>query len=163
MSKKPNPEIMLLVEIIERAYNKQSWHGTNLRGSLRGLTIAQLIWRPGPKRHNCWEIALHTAYWKYAVFRRLTGSDKGSFPRTPSDWPRMPSKHDQKSWRSDLALLEKYHGLLLNSVKDLPPVKLNRLLPKSKLPYRQIIYGVASHDIYHAGQIQLLKRLYKTR
>ena len=67
-------EIALLVEILDRAYNRRSWHGTNLRGSLRGLTPAQLAWRPGKNRHNIWEVVVHAAYWKYAVWRRLTGA-----------------------------------------------------------------------------------------
>jgi hypothetical protein len=75
----------------------------------------------------------------------------------------MPAKPDLKSWQSDLALLEKYHELLLNTIRNFPATKLNRRLPSSQMPYIQMIYGVASHDLYHAGQIQLLKRLYKTK
>ena len=157
-----NKEISLLIEILERAYNKSSWHGTNLRGSIRGLNITQLSRRPAPKRHNCWELVIHAAYWKYVVYRRLTGSEKGEFPRMPSNWPKMPAKADLKSWREDLALLEKYHKLLLEAVRKFPAKKLDSRPASSKVPYKQIIYGVAAHDLYHAGQIQLLKRLIKT-
>lgn len=163
MNSRLKPLTGLLIEFIEKAYDKKSWHGTNLRGSIRGLTIKQLTWRPGKNRHNAWEIALHAAYWKYATYRRLTGSEKGSFPRTPSDWPAMPKKPDLRSWKADLALLQKYHKLLIEAVRDFPQAKLDKRMPKSDLLYKQIIYGIASHDLYHAGQIQLLKRLMKSK
>ena len=65
--------VRLLLAAIDEAYERKAWHGTNLRGALRGVTARQAAWRPAAGRHNLWEIALHAAYWKYAVRRRLTG------------------------------------------------------------------------------------------
>ena len=62
-----NPEIAQLLAIIDQAYDKPSWHGTNLRGSVRRVTAAQAAWRPSSNRHNIWEIGVHAAYWKYAA------------------------------------------------------------------------------------------------
>ncbi len=73
-----NPEVAQLLAIIDQAYNKPSWHGTNLRGSVRRVTAAQAAWRPS-RRHNIWEIVVHAAYWKYAAARRFTGGARGSF------------------------------------------------------------------------------------
>ena len=75
--KKSNPQIKLLLSLIDEAYEKKTWHGPNLRGSIRGLTAKQASWRPSPKRHNIWEIVVHAAYWKYIVRRRLLGEKKG--------------------------------------------------------------------------------------
>jgi hypothetical protein len=72
--------VAVLLAAIDQAYDRKSWHGTNLRGSLRGLPARRATWRPAPGRHNVWEIAVHAAYWKYVVWRRLTGEPKGSFP-----------------------------------------------------------------------------------
>ncbi|HEY0351427.1 MAG TPA: DinB family protein, partial [Gemmatimonadales bacterium] len=66
--------IDLLLEMLDQAYNQKGWHGTTLRGALRGLTPKDALWRPAPRRHNIWELTLHAAYWKYAVRRRLAGS-----------------------------------------------------------------------------------------
>ena len=63
----------MILALLDQAYDRPSWHGTNLRGSLRRVTPEQAAWRPGPARHNIWEIAVHAAYWKYAAWRRLTG------------------------------------------------------------------------------------------
>ncbi len=154
--------IKLLLELIDQAYDKSAWHGTNLRGSLRGLSPEQLLWRPGKGRHNIWEVMLHTAYWKYIVVRRLTDGSKGEFERSPSNWPEIPDKCDTATWKKDSGLLTKYHKLLHDAVASFPADRLFIVPPKAKRTYAQYIYGIASHDLYHAGQIQLLKRLQKS-
>lgn len=154
-----NAKIDVLLQTYDQAYNKSAWHGTNLRGSLRGLSLKELLWRPGPKRHNIWEIAIHCAYWKYAVHRRITGGPKGKFPRLPSNWPRLPEKADTKAWKADLALLEKWHASLRNELIKFPPSRLEKKPESSTDSFIKTIYGISSHDLYHAGQIQLLKRL----
>lgn len=58
-----------LLALLDEAYDHRSWHGTNLRGALRGLPSAVAAWRPEPMRHNIWELVVHAAYWKYAVRR----------------------------------------------------------------------------------------------
>ena len=70
----------MILSLLDQAYDRPSWHGTNLRGSLRRVTPEQAAWRPGPARHNIWEIAVHAAYWKYAAWRRLTGRDERIVP-----------------------------------------------------------------------------------
>lgn len=145
--------------IIDQAYNRQSWHGTNLRGSLRGLSMAQAAWRPGPRRHNIWEIVVHAAYWKYAVHRRLTGGSRGSFPLRGSNWFRRPDERTEAAWRADVALLDAMHRSLREAVRSLPDRALMKKPPRSNVSRFALISGVAAHDLYHAGQIQLLKRL----
>ncbi len=154
-----NPKIDVLIQTYDQAYDKTAWHGTNLRGSIRGLKLDELLWRPNPKRHNIWEIVLHCAYWKYIIRRRMTGGKHGSFPRKPSDWPAIAAKPDIKSWKDDLKLLEEEHRLLRDSILNFPPSKLSKRPPKSKVSFIATIYGISSHDLYHAGQIQLLKRM----
>ncbi len=72
-----HPLVALLLRVMDQAYDQKSWHGTTLRGSLRGLTAEEALWRPGPNRHNIWELTLHAAYWKYIVRRRLAGDSVG--------------------------------------------------------------------------------------
>jgi uncharacterized damage-inducible protein DinB len=148
----------LLVELLDQAFERRAWHGVNLRGSLRGVTPAQASWRPGPDRHNIWEIALHCAYWKYAVYRRVAGGIKrGSFPRTPSNWPALPASSDGKAWKADIRLLEATHRTLREAVLERPLASLGHRQGRWRL--LDHVAGIAAHDVYHAGQIQLLKRL----
>lgn len=154
-----NPKIDVLLQTCDQAYNKEAWHGTNLRGSIRGLSLKELLWRPQPKRHNIWENVIHCAYWKYAVWRKITNGKQGSFPRKPSNWPKLPQKPDMNNWKEDLALLEQWHKDLRNEIAKFPPSKLNSKPKSSRVSFIRTFYGVSSHDLYHAGQIQLLKRL----
>ena len=146
-----------LLFILDRAYDQQPWHGTNLRGSIRGLTPAVAAWRPARNRHNIWEIVVHAAYWKYAVLRRLTGQKRGSFPLKGSNWFVRPDA--EATWRADLALLDRMHAELRKAIAALPKRDLHVAPRGSKVSNFAIIAGVAAHDLYHAGQIQLLKKL----
>jgi DinB family protein len=154
-----DPRIGLLLEILDQAFDQKAWHGTTLRGSLRGLTPEVALWRPAPGRHNIWELTLHTAYWKYAVRRRLSDAALGSFDRKPSNWPAIPEPSDLRSWKRDVAFLESEHRLLREVVRTLTPADLGKRSPKGVWTYAEEIHGVAAHDLYHTGQIQLIKRL----
>ena len=151
-------EIARLIEQIEEGYERKAWHGPNLRGSLRGISAALAARRPGKGRHNIHEIAVHCAYWKYVVTRRITGGDRGSFPLKGSNWFARGGG-GASEWRADLRLLRSTHLMLLRAVRRLDPAKLGKKPPGSRVDYRTTIFGIAAHDIYHAGQIQLLKRL----
>jgi hypothetical protein len=153
--------IPLLLALLDEAYDRKSWHGTNLRGSLRGLTPAQAAWRPRRDRHNIWELAVHAAYWKYSVTRRLTGDPRGSFALEGSNWFARPERgaSTDEAWRRDLALLADSHRALRAAVARLTPKDLETIPPGSRTTVRALVTGVAAHDLYHAGQIQLLKRL----
>jgi hypothetical protein len=157
----PGPEIELLLAAIDRAYDQKSWHGPNLRGALRRVQLEQACWRPAPGRHNIWELAVHAAYWKYAVWRRLTGAKRGSFPLPGSNWFARPVEATAPAWRADLRLLDVQHRLLREAVAGLPAARLRRVAPGGKFTHEAVISGIAAHDVYHAGQIQLLKRLYR--
>lgn len=150
----------LLVALLDEGFDHHSWHGPNLRGSLRGLAAAQAAWRPSPRRHSIWEIAVHAAYWKYAARRKLTGEARGSFPLKGSNWFRRgDGRPDPRAWRRDLALLAEQHRLLRAVVVELTPAQLSRRARGSRYTVAFLVRGVAAHDLYHAGQIRLLKRL----
>jgi DinB superfamily len=156
-----NPQVSLLLTLIDQAFDHQSWHGTNLRGSIRGLNVADAAWRPAPDRHSIWEIVVHAAYWKYTVRRRLLAEAKGSFPLKGSNWFPRPTKGKAaaEEWKSDVKLLVEVHRSMRESVSRLTDTDLPNRPQGSKVSNLTLITGIASHDLYHAGQIQLLKRL----
>jgi hypothetical protein len=154
-----DPRLRLLLEVVEQGFRAPAWHGTPLWGSLRGVTSQQALRRPRPGRHCIWEVVLHTAYWKCVVRRRLLRDAAISFPRSPADWPAVPAPPTAAAWRADRALLAAEHARLIRVIARLHPGELGRRAWRSKWTNAQHIYGIASHDLYHAGQIQLLKRL----
>ena len=119
-------EIQQLRSILDAAFNRPSWHGTNLRGSIRGLSPEQAAWRPARNRHNIWELVVHSAYWKYTAWRRLTGADRGSFPLEGSNWFRRPEETTERAWRADIALLDRMHRQLMEAVGKLSSKDLSR-------------------------------------
>jgi uncharacterized damage-inducible protein DinB len=158
-----SPEISQLLAVMDAAYDKRSWHGTNLRGSIRGLTPERAAWRPGAARHNIWELIVHAAYWKYIGLRRLTGGARGSFPLEGSNWFARPEEMSARALKADVALLEQMHRALRKAVAELSPRDLAVTPPGSAVSNFALLSGVAAHDLYHAGQIQMLKRLSDSR
>ncbi len=147
--------ITLLLEILDQAYEKKAWHGPNLKGALRGVSAKAAVWRPEPGRHNIWELLLHAAYWKYAVRRRLSAEKRRSFSIAGSNWFASRKQPDEKAWRKDRELLDREHRELRTTIISLRS-------RRERLP-EAMLFGVAFHDVYHAGQIQLLKRLQARR
>jgi hypothetical protein len=144
----------LVLALIDEAYEKKTWHGPNLKQSLRGVRVKQAAWRPARGRHNIWEVTLHAAYWKYAVRRRIDGGKRGTFALKGSNFFARPEKGklNEAAWNADKALLEREHQLMRRAIE--------KVLRKPRgMKILRMLYGVAFHDIYHAGQIRLLRRL----
>ena len=160
---KPSSEVRQLLKIMDQAYNRPSWHGPNLRGSIRRVSVAQAAWRPARKRHNIWENVVHAAYWKYAASRRFVEQAQGSFRDKGSNWFLRPEEATERAWRADVALLDEMHALLRDAVARLSARALDETPPGRKVSNFTLLSGIAAHDLYHAGQIQLLKKLSRGR
>jgi uncharacterized damage-inducible protein DinB len=154
-------EIGVLLHLLNEAYGESAWHGPNLKGSLRGVSARQAAWRPGKGRHSVRDLALHAAYWKYVVRRRMTGERMGSFPIEGSNFFDLPAP-SEKAWRAEREILDRQHRALHAAVAAFPPGRLRRPLPgtRGRTALREIA-GIALHDVYHTGQIQLVKALRK--
>ena len=146
----PPTAIDLLLESLDTAFDKRSWHGTTLDGAVRRVSAEQAA-RRVPGRKCVWEQLLHAAYWKHRVLAKLS-KDRPRFPRKGSNWPPLPPEPTEAAWKTDVELLRDLHRRLRSAVAALPPERLDR-----KTTW--LIHGAAAHDLYHAGQIKLLRRL----
>lgn len=146
----------LIINQLEQAFRRKSWHGTNLLGSIRGIDVETASWRPARGRHNIWELIVHAAYWKYSVFRRFANEPAPRFPAKGSNWFERPAGTELKS---DIDLLKTYHNKLVEAVSVFPDARLTKIPKGSNTTYLDLAIGAAAHDLYHAGQIQLIKRL----
>jgi hypothetical protein len=144
----------IVLALLDEGYHRKTWHGPNLLQSLKGVTAKQAAWRPAPGRHNIWEETLHAAYWKYAVRRRLEGGKRGSFVLKGSNFFTRPEKGrvSEAAWRADQEILDTEHWAMIATIRKV----LESPIGEKNL---KMIYGVAFHDVYHAGQIRLLRRL----
>lgn len=128
-------------------------------GSIRGLKPDLALFRPDAGRHNIWELIVHCAYWKYSVYRRLEELPTGSFPIKGSDWFVRDADTARELLKKDIGLLKTCHSDLMEAVKRIKPKRLDEVPKGSKTTFCDLIVGVAAHDLYHCGQIQLIKKL----
>ncbi|MEO8051461.1 MAG: DinB family protein [Acidobacteriota bacterium] len=151
----------MLLDGLDEAFDKKSWHGPNLRGAIRGVTAEQAAWRPGDDRHNIWELTLHATYWKYIVRRKILREKRGSFVLAGSNFFERPegsaavgvvAATAESEWKRNIAILEAQHRQLRDTVAELPARAFTPALC-------HLIRGAAAHDLYHAGQIRLLRRM----
>jgi len=155
--------IEVLLRQLHQAFDRRSWHGPNLMGSLRGVERAVVAWRPQPARHNIAELAVHAAYWKYRVFRLLTDAPPRSFALAGSNFFERSRVPTDTEWRSDLQLLTEWHQRLASAVEHMSPDILDQAPGRTRFTRSELISGAAAHDLYHAGQIQLIKRMHGDR
>lgn len=155
----------LLAGAIQPAPRPRAWHGGPTPvGAVRGVDATQALWTPAPRRHSIWALALHIAYWNYAVRRGLDGGPRRGFPRSPANWPAVPQQPNAAQWAADVALLKDEHEQLAAVVRQFAPSRLDERPPAGKTwTYGELVAGIAMHDAYHAGQIQLMKRLWRER
>ena len=140
----------VLVDALDYAFDRRSWHGANLMGAVRGVSATQAAVRVGGRK-SIWEQVLHAAYWKHRVLKVVGRGRHGPLGRKGSDWLEPPAT-SEAAWREDLALLKALHAKLRAEVFAIGPRRLDQ-----KLAW--LIHGAAAHDVYHAGQIKMLRRL----
>jgi hypothetical protein len=151
--------VAVLLALLDEAFDRRSWHGPNLRNSLRGVDPALAIWRPGRDRHSIWELATHTAYWKYVVRRRLRSERRGRFALPGSNFFPVPERADAVAWKASLGLLETEHAALQAATRELTDGDLNRRVGRGQDTIGGLVRGAAAHDLYHGGQIRLIRRM----
>jgi uncharacterized damage-inducible protein DinB len=161
----PSTILELLSWNLQPASGQRNWHGgPSPVTALRGVEAEQAAWRPGPRRKSIWALALHIAYWKYTVLRHLEPGPISRFPRSPSNWPAPPAAADAAAWSRDVGLLKQHHDLLVAAVARISVTALDRIPPAGRRwTYGQLVLGIAAHDAYHTGQIQLMKKLWQER
>jgi hypothetical protein len=157
-----------LLALVDEGFQRPAWHGPNLQSALRGVDAEEALWRPAKGRHNIWEITVHATYWKFTVTRRLTGNKKGAFQEKGKNWfaldgAKIAKAEAAKRWKNDLQFLAKTHSDLRNAIEHLDEVDLNRSTRGSRQSAIRNVIGIAMHDVYHAGQIQLLRKLHSAK
>ena len=152
-------ETTRIADQLRRAFGGEAWHGDSVLEILDSVTAAQAAARPIKQAHSIWELVLHIAAWDGAVRRRLGGealalSDEQNFPPVTDT--------SESAWRSTLARVRQVHDELVAAVAAFPDSRLGEKVPGKDPDYDTFYYmlhGVAQHELYHAGQIALLKKM----
>ena len=142
--------------ILDEGYGAGAWYGSDLRTAVGDVTAADAFKRPAKGRHNIAEVALHHAYWATQIAAKLTGEAPAKFALDGEDWFEL--KDDSKlSWKKVAATLEQSQQRLSQAVSE--TASGARVSPLGEAERFDLVAGIAGHAAYHAGQIQLIKKL----
>ncbi|MGA2919648.1 MAG: DinB family protein [Candidatus Sulfotelmatobacter sp.] len=148
-------ESALIAEQLRRAFQGDAWHGPALLELLQDVEAATAAAKPLPDAHSIWELTLHIAAWDAAASRRL-GGEKIQLTGV-ANFPLVP-KPTEAAWRKAVTHAKRTHDALVKTVATLPESRLRDRVPGKKYDFCFMLHGVAQHELYHAGQIAILKK-----
>jgi uncharacterized damage-inducible protein DinB len=149
---------VLLAEQFRRAFEGDAWHGPALLELLQDVDVATAAAKPLANVHSIWELVSHIAVWDDATLRRLAG--EVCQPEGHANFPPMPQP-TEAAWREAVAQARRTHDALVKTVAALPGSRLRDQVPGKKYDFQFMLPGVVQHELYHAGQIAILKKLSK--
>ncbi len=144
------------LRVLSEGYGPGAWHGPDLKAALADVTAGLAYWRPGAGRHNIAEIALHHAYYAHVVRTKISGREVGPFVLAGEDWFEVESENTL-AWSKILSTLEAEHASLAALIEAIDSGQQSS--PLAEAERFDLTLGITCHAIYHAGQIQLIKRL----
>jgi len=152
---KPTSEAERIADQLRRTFEGSAWHGPALLELLADVNAVTAAAKPLANVHSIWELVLHIEAWDGAGLRRLAG-DKYQ-PTGLANFP-MPPKPTEAAWRKAVAAAKRTHDALVKTVAALSDERLRDRVPGKRYDFYHMLHGIAQHELYHAGQIALLKK-----
>ena len=150
-------EIERIQDQLKRAYEGNAWHGPSIQEALNGVTATQAHARILPNAHSIWELVQHIAVWEDVGRRRLTGDRAQIAISSPEDWP-PPDDASEAAWERAQQALNRGHQALVEAIARLTESRLDEPIFEGMSTVYVTLHGVIQHDLYHVGQIALLKK-----
>ena len=150
-------EIERILNQLKRAYEGNAWHGPSVCEALEGVTAEHAHTRTLPHLHTIWELAHHIAVWENAVHRRLEGDRAQIALASPEDWPPV-SDQSEAAWEQAKAALDRGHRELCDAISRVADSRLDEPILEGMSTVYVTLHGIIQHDLYHAGQISMLKK-----
>jgi uncharacterized damage-inducible protein DinB len=151
----PRSESALIADQLRRAFDGDAWHGPALLELLDDVDAATAAAKSLSDVHSIWELVLHIAAWDGATCRRIAG--EVCQPEGTDNFPAVP-KATEAAWRKAVAEAKRTHDVLVKTVARLPESRLRERVPGKKYDFYHLLHGVAQHELYHAGQIAILRK-----
>jgi len=150
-------EIERILDQLKRAYEGDAWHGPSVREALAGVTAAQAHARPLAGAHSIWELVHHIAVWESVGRRRLDGDRAEIDISSTEDWPPADDQ-SEAAWEQAKAALDRGHQALREAIARVPESRLDQPILEGMPTVYGTLHGIIQHDLYHAGQIAMLKK-----
>jgi uncharacterized damage-inducible protein DinB len=144
-----------IADQLRRAFDGDAWHGPALLELLADVDAATAAAKPLPDVHSIWELVLHVAAWDGAALRRLSGEK--CQPKGTANFPPVIDPTPAE-WRKAVGAMKSTHQALVKTVAGLPESRLHDRVPGKRYDFYHMLHGMAQHELYHAGQIAILKK-----
>jgi uncharacterized damage-inducible protein DinB len=154
-SKPAKSEAALIADQLRRAFDGSAWHGPALLELLEDVNPATAVAKPLHDVHSIWELVLHIAAWDNAASVRLTGQI--CQPTGDDNFPPV-AEATEAAWQTAMAAAKRTHTTLIKTVAALPDSRLRDRVPGKRYDFYHMLHGIVQHELYHAGQIALLKK-----
>jgi len=145
-------EIKNIHKLLRRSFEKNAWHGPAVKEVLENITQEQANKRL-PDSHSIIELVAHMTAWRIFVVKKLQGDSEYKV----TEELNFPAAVD---WSKTMEELDKSQANLLDAVTAFDDAKLHELVPHSSYNYSYytLLHGIIHHDLYHTGQIALIKK-----
>jgi uncharacterized damage-inducible protein DinB len=153
---KTRSEASGIADQLRRAFHGSAWHGPALLELLEDVDAATAAAKPLPEVHSIWELVLHVAVWDDAALHRLDG--KKWQPTGLANFPPV-IKPTEAAWRKTITETRRTHDTLVKTVAALPDLRLGECVAGKRYDFYHMLHGIAQHELYHAGQIAILKKV----
>ena len=150
-------EIQRIHDQLNRALQGEAWHGPSILELLADVTPARAAAKPLAGAHSIWEIVLHITAWVDAARQRVEGGEAKL--TAEQDWPAV-RKTGEAAWKAAVEGLKNAHQSLQETILRLEDSRLKDRVPGQQYSVYFLLHGVVQHDLYHAGQIAILKKAY---
>ena len=152
-------EITELTKLATRLYDGPMWYGGNLKSTLENISWQQSFIKPSGSAHNIFELVTHMNSWRRFTVEHLKGNSSFSLEiNSENDWIKDYEQNEQ-TWNNALNDLVQLHSELIALISTVAPERLTEKVPGKKFTWYVFLHGVIHHDIYHSGQIALLKKM----
>lgn len=146
----------VLLDLARCNFDGKGWYGGNLLTALR-KTDYKLAGKRFGKLKTIYQQAHHAAYWKYAAMRRITRDKSMTFRYRGANWPATHAPKTPQDWDDLIQYLAELQAQFVELVKSLPEERFSETM------VLKMLHGVASHDVYHNGQIRHLRAMAKVK
>jgi uncharacterized damage-inducible protein DinB len=150
-------EINRIHQLLISTFNGDPWHGSAVMYILSGITAQQAIAQPFANNHHIWGLALHMVAWRKFTLEKLRGNAAYSISTPEQDWPAV-AQTDEQAWQQTLQDLRQSQQALLETIQRLDDEWLDKVVPGKSYTFYVLLHGIIQHDLYHSGQIALLKK-----
>lgn len=151
------PEPKRVASQIRRSHEGEAWHGPSLMEALEGVDCGIAASRPAASSHSIWELVKHVAAWQAMALFAVEGGEYESMSGD-ADWPPVTDT-SAEAWVADLAAITEINAKLVAVVRSFPEARLDELVAGQRFNFYFLLQGIVQHNVYHAGQIVLLKRI----